>query len=347
MGLFGEDDDLGEGFFLAEEEDYADAKGEGAKGEGSALGDKASFSYLFGSEEPALSPGCLSLAVIFASVLAGILYYFVTVRTNLPVKILFTDFLRMGMWVSLGMTVYLSLELRRMDKTVPGAFLTLGFLVAGLMVLIFGRDYYAAKVFILTLITLICLLVGSGKLKSVLVLGFVVYLGLGIVVVTRRIITLFPLYAWIFSGEPELSASYGVILQRSVFRLAGFWGQGGDYIDAVGLMRPENLPLNGLPYFSLLAGWLGVGLFFLLLILLMGGLLLNSFKIPSFRDRAAALGVWCFLAINQYLSVFVIFSPKALMIWDSPFGLPFIGSFQTSFQLLLLAILVFRNQKPV
>jgi hypothetical protein len=297
------------------------------------------------SQEEYLSIGCLSLAIITTTILVTLAYYIFTKRSDMWIKFILPDFIRIGQWTVLGLTVYLSLELRRSDKTIAGSILTLGFLILGMIVIIYVKDYYSAKLFILTLITIIALLMGSWKLKITLILAVLGFMSFGYAVVTHKLYTFFPFFTWLFIGEPELLASYSVILQQSALIFAGPFGQGADYITAVELVHPDKMGLNSIPYLAILCGYWGLAVYFVLLIAFMTILLINAFKLPSFYERAVALGSWSFLGINQYLSVFIVISPRALMIWNSPYGLPFIGSLESTFQLMLLANLIFRHHK--
>jgi hypothetical protein len=290
--------------------------------------------------------GCLSLTVISISLILGICFIYITDISSLGIKVLLKRFVNTGQWVAMGLTIYLALELRRPDKGFRGAFLVVGFIVFGLLVLVLGKNYYSAKVLILTIVTMSILMVGYWRLKVTLLGALIIYLGLCFYAVKTESISLYPLFTWVFISHGELALSYTVILQQMVMNLAGLWGTGGAYIAEVGLVEADNMALNGIPYLALLVGNVGVVAYLVLLAVFMGFLLMDSFKNPSFNARGVALGLWCFIGINQYLSLFVLASPRILMIWEDPYGLPFIGSFQSGVQLLILAIvIVYRKEK--
>jgi hypothetical protein len=274
-------------------------------------------------------------------VLASAVFYYFDPNARLRARFPSPDYFRVGQWTVLGMTVFLSLELGKPFKSAGGALLTLGLLVSGLAVLVFGGDYYSAKVFVLVMITLVTLLLGSRTLKVVIFAALLIYVALGLVVVHNSMTGMYPAFAWIFAGVPELPASYAVILQQHALRFAGFFGQNREYIPLMDLANPGSMALNAIPYMAIFSGHLGLIVCSFLGTTFMVILLLNAFKLPAHWERAAALGAWTLFGVNLYLSALIVISPRALMIWDSPYGLPFIGNFETTFQLMLLGNFVF------
>ncbi|MDR3153553.1 MAG: hypothetical protein LBW85_04595 [Deltaproteobacteria bacterium] len=290
---------------------------------------------------PALdSPRGAGAALKAAAALAAVYYLLVLA---LPGKgpLAVSQSFHMGQWVIFGFMPAAAAAAG--DKGVGWGEALLSLLVALIPVLLClpSGDYYSARVWLVSLIPVYVLVSGNRRLKILAAAAAILYAACGFLAVRFEARWALPLYSWLFAGPGGLYGSYLLSLQHAVYELSGAWGAGHRYIPMVGLVRPWDMPLNGIPYLSL---WLGVpaaraAVAALALVLIVAFVELMSLRSPA--RRAAAAGLWFLSAVNVYVAVLALFSPEFLAVSLGSWGIPYFGSFESALQLHLTLLLIF------
>ncbi|MDR2339731.1 MAG: hypothetical protein LBF40_06335 [Deltaproteobacteria bacterium] len=255
------------------------------------------------------------------------------------------SYMGFGLWAPLGVMLFFGLKLGKANMSWVDGILTLFALVLAVFVLAMGGNYYHARIVVISVICIVFMIRGNRFLKVLVIGAMAAYFAMGVAVILGRVEPLYPQYVWAFAGMSELNASLDLILRQAVFRMAGLWGTGGQYIAEVGLPLSGYMGFNCLPYLALLGGYMAVGLYLLSLFLLMGSLLLNILEIRGGWAGTAAASVWFLLAVDQYISFLALITTSALIMGGGTVGLPFIGSFGSGFILLALTLFVLSAHK--
>jgi hypothetical protein len=280
--------------------------------------------------------------IMMAVVLAlAYLLVFVTKWDLFNSKTFLKMLLHSGQWIVFGVgIVYGCFAVR--EKVSPYSIVALLlFTCLTLILLISGKEYYSAKLLILAILSMILWFKGNFALKGTILGIFSVYLGIGVLVLKKALVGIYPLYHWLLTGESELAASYIVILQQLIFSFVGPFGMGAEFMSEVDLFRPGDLGLNGLPYLSILAGNVTVALYIAIMVITIFALILKITVSLQGPIQGIASFVWFLVFFNFYLGLFALANPTILMVTSVTHGLPFIGSLQSGLQLIILAILAY------
>jgi hypothetical protein len=188
---------------------------------------------------------------------------------------------------------------------------------------------------------------GNRRLKILAAAAAAAALALGAVAVGSGSRSLIPLFSWVFAGRSPLYGSYILSLQHAVYELAGGAGAGREYIGLVDLVRPWDMPLNGVTYLALWLGNPAARAAVAALVALLAALFIEITRLRSPARRAAATGLWFLSAVNVYTGILALFFPEFLSISRGAWGMPYFGSFESSLQLLAMLLLVFTGETSV
>ncbi|MDR2611507.1 MAG: hypothetical protein LBG06_01220 [Deltaproteobacteria bacterium] len=253
-----------------------------------------------------------------------------------------------GQWILFAFMPYAAAKF--LERGAGWAEAALAFSVGSLPVLLSvpAGDCYSARLWLISLAPVFVVVSGNRRLKILTAAAAALFALSGCIVLHAGLRRAYPLYSWFFAGDTELYGSYILSLQHAVYRLAGPAGAGAEYIPQVGLVRPWDMPLNGVPYLAL---WIGTAWARAAVASL--GLLLAAafFELVGLRSpvrRAVACGLWFLASINVYVGALALFHPEFLTFSIGAWGLPFFGSFESALQLVLtlLVILGGARQRP-
>jgi hypothetical protein len=278
------------------------------------------------------------------AIVAGFLYFFLALVLPAVLVPDLARYFHAGQWLCLGFMPFAAAVAASRDEGWADAFFNLAAGVLPLPMLLIAGDNYSARMWIFSVVPVYAIIPGSRKFK-ILAAGLLALSAILFFIAARTGARgLVPLFSWLFEGRSPLYGAFTLSLQHAVYALAGPTGAGAGLIAQVGLPRPEDMALNGVPYLTLWVGTVTARLAVASLALLMVGAFFQTMLLRSPVRRAAATGLWFLVSVNLYTGILSLFFPEFLSISSGAWGLPFIGSFESSLALLLLLLLVFSGK---
>ncbi|MDR1037037.1 MAG: hypothetical protein LBT40_10840 [Deltaproteobacteria bacterium] len=276
-----------------------------------------------------------------AATAAGFLYFLAVFLLPARYASGLVGSLHMGQWLCVCFMPFAASVTGARDMGWPDAVFNLFAALLPVPMLLLTGDSYSARMWVVAVAPVYAIVPGSRRLKILAAAAAAVLVALAVTASRFGIRPLVPFFSWIFAGRSPLTGSLMLSLQHAVYQLAGADGAGAEFIPLVGLVQPSDMAINGVPYLAL---WLGtrtariaVGAVVMLLVVSFAEIMI--LKSPA--RRAVATGLWFLCAVNAYTGILALFFPEFLSISYGAWGLPFIGSFESALQLLVLLIIIF------
>ncbi|MDR1312887.1 MAG: hypothetical protein LBQ12_04125 [Deltaproteobacteria bacterium] len=279
-----------------------------------------------------------------AATAAGFAYFLAVVFLPVWIAAVLVTSVHMGQWLCLLFMPFAAAVAGAGDEGWLDIASTFIAAVVPLPMILLTADNYSARMWLVSVAPVYAIVPGSRRLKIVAGSVCAALIALAWASSHFGLGRLLPFFSWIFEGRSPLAGSYMLSLQHAVYQLAGPAGAGAEYIPMVELVRGGDMSLNGVPYLALWLGTRAAKISVFAVAALLVGAFAEILYLRSPARRAVCTGLWFLCACNFYTSVLALFFPEFLSISYGAWGIPFIGSFESSLQLLLLLIIVFTGE---
>ncbi|MDR1081724.1 MAG: hypothetical protein LBQ79_12390 [Deltaproteobacteria bacterium] len=250
----------------------------------------------------------------------------------------------MGQWLCLCFMPFAAASVGVRGEGWLDAVLCLAAALLPVPMLLLTGDHYSARMWMVAAAPVFAVVPGSRRIKILAAVAAALLAAAAWAASHFGIRLLLPLFSWIFEGRSPLSGSFMLSLQHAVYRLAGAWGAGAEFIHQVGLISSGDMALNGVPYLALWLGTRVAGLAVGAVALMLAASFAEIMLLRSPPRRAVATGMWFLCAANAYTGILALFFPEFLSVSYGAWGLPFIGSFESSLELLILLLVIFTGE---